>query len=62
MDDIFGGDGEINITDDLISKNGLSYKKGELCELVVSKIDEKTIVPDEIQEKLFSVVDAIVTF
>lgn len=62
MADVFGGSGEITITDDQISLNGISYKKAELCQLIMSKLDEKTIIPQEIDEKLFKVIEKIVTF
>lgn len=62
VNEIFGGSGEIEIKDDQVSRNGIVYKKVRLCEMVLSKLDEKTVLPEEINKKLFSVVEKIVTF
>ncbi len=62
LNEIFGGSGEVKITGDEISRNGISYKKAELCKLVIAKLDEKTAIPKEIDEKLFKVIEKIVAF
>lgn len=59
IDKIFGEGNEINITDDMVSGNGVEYKKWELCEKVVSQINNETVFPDEINEKLFNTIKKI---
>jgi predicted ATP-dependent endonuclease of OLD family len=59
LDKIFGEGDEINITDDIVSRNGVEYKKWELCEKVVSQIDRKTIFPDEVDQKLFNIISRV---
>ncbi|MCW3785289.1 ATP-dependent nuclease [Plebeiibacterium sediminum] len=59
MDSIFGSDNEIAITGDLVSRNGVSYKKWELCEKVVSKIDSSTRFNGEVEVKLLKTIELI---
>lgn len=39
---IFGVGAEINISGDIISRNGISYNKGELVEKVVAALQKDT--------------------
>jgi predicted ATP-dependent endonuclease of OLD family len=59
MDTIFGAGDHISITEDCVSRNGIEYKKWDLCEKVVSKIDRHTTYPDEVTAKLFSAVERV---
>lgn len=54
LNDIYGLGGILEINNDDVSKNGINYKKWNLCEIVSNKIDINTTYPDEINEKLFS--------
>ncbi|MCU4176579.1 ATP-dependent nuclease [Carboxylicivirga sp. N1Y90] len=60
MNSIYGSDEEISISGDLVSKNGVSYKKWELCEKVVSKIDTTTQFVGEVEDKLLKTIDLII--
>jgi hypothetical protein len=60
LDDVFGSGAKISIVGDEVSRNGLTYKKGELVEMIVSKLDSDTVMEpvfeklliDRISEKL----------
>jgi hypothetical protein len=56
---IFGEGAELIINDDSVSRNGISYKKGELCELVVPKISISTHYPEEFSAKFFSTIERV---
>ncbi|MDP1563579.1 MAG: AAA family ATPase [Pirellulaceae bacterium] len=57
---IFGAGGEITIQDDVVSRNGVAYKKWELCEKVTSKITDGNLeYPTELSTKLFGAVDRV---
>lgn len=54
VDLIFGGQGgPLDINGDIISRNGITYKKWDLCEKVISLMNENTEFPSEISETLF---------
>ena len=59
LDQIFGAGAEIEIEDDLVRRNGVEYKKWELCQKVVSKLSDATTYPDEVVDKLFAVVERV---
>ncbi|WP_405236083.1 ATP-dependent nuclease [Lentisalinibacter orientalis] len=49
---IFGGSNAIEIEGDVVSANGISYRKAELCKIVVEDMRPETELPTEIEEKL----------
>lgn len=49
--EIFGVAEDVIISDDLVSANGQSYKKGDLCELVVGKMVAGELYDPEFREK-----------
>ena len=52
LDDIYGAGGNLDIKDDIVTKNGNSYKKYELATKVTSKLTKETKHPEEFEEKL----------
>ena len=58
IDDIYGTGGQLNIDNDDISRNGISYKKAELSLKVCSRINSDTEYPKEFISKFFSVIKA----
>ncbi len=59
LNQIFGAGGEVEIEDDLVRKNGVEYKKWELCQKVVTRLSDATVYPDEMVNKLFAVVQRV---
>lgn len=53
LDEIFGEGGQLDITGDSVSRNGVSYKKFELAEKVVAKLSKSVEHPEEVKQKLF---------
>ena len=56
LDNIYSKGGELKISDDIVSRNGLDYKKWKLCQKVVSQIDKKTKFSNEINSKLLQAI------
>jgi len=56
IDSIYGAGNELVVTDDLVYRNGVEYKKWKLCEKVIAKIDNTTKYPEEVRSKLFGAV------
>ncbi|MEX2187121.1 MAG: hypothetical protein WD875_10020, partial [Pirellulales bacterium] len=60
LDAIFGVGSETSIEGDIVSRNGMSYKKWELCEKVIAKItDAHVVYPEEVSSKLFRRVEDV---
>ncbi len=59
INSIYGAGTELVIEDDLVSRNGIEYKKWQLCEKVIAKIDIHAEYPEEVQSKLFNAVARI---
>ena len=47
LDKIFGAGSEIQISDDIVSRNGLSYPKARLAEQMVSLLDATTSMHED---------------
>lgn len=60
MREIFGGVGPMLILGDDVSMCGTTHRKLDLANSVASKIDKNTQYPDEIKEKLFSILDSLI--
>lgn len=58
VDLVFGTGTELEITDDIVSRNGITYKKTELAGLITSKINEATEYPEEFVEKFIKKIEA----
>ncbi|MDO6595596.1 hypothetical protein Q4512_01645 [Oceanihabitans sp. 2_MG-2023] len=56
---IYGSGNTIEIKEDLVSKNGIDYKKWELCQNVVSKINSDTKFSQEMKSKFFDTIERI---
>lgn len=59
MRELFGGYGPISTLGDDVTMCGITKRKMDLADQVVSKIDVATEYPDEFSQKLFSVLDAL---
>ncbi|MEO1522066.1 MAG: ATP-binding protein, partial [Cyanobacteria bacterium J06633_2] len=58
LNEIYGEGTEIQIDSDNVTRNGISYKKWELCQKVVAKLEDPAIsLPAELSEKLFAAID-----
>lgn len=61
LDQIFGTGSELEINGDIVARNGLSYKKWDLCDRVVRQIRvEHFEQANELREKLLQLISAIV--
>lgn len=56
LDDIYGAGGELLIDGDVISRNGLSYTKSHLADLVCSRVRADTPMCAEFEDRLMSLV------
>jgi hypothetical protein len=57
LDQIYGAGAAIVINGDVVSRNGINYKKSDLCEKVVSQIADRTIeYPDEFDRKFLGAI------
>ncbi|MBE9048415.1 ATP-binding protein [Pleurocapsales cyanobacterium LEGE 10410] len=59
IDTIYGQGNELEIKDDVVSKNGIEYKKWDLCQKVTNKLSLETEYKDELQQKLFATIERI---
>ncbi|MEL7258307.1 MAG: AAA family ATPase [Pseudomonadota bacterium] len=59
MREIFGGYGPMSILGDDVTMCGITIRKMDLVDLVVSKINDATEYPDEFSRKLFTILDAL---
>lgn len=59
VDAIYGAGGDLTIVEDVVSRNGIQYKKWELCEKIVGKIDVNTDYPEEVKSKLLDTISRI---
>ncbi|MBS0380754.1 MAG: hypothetical protein JSS29_19920 [Proteobacteria bacterium] len=57
MNRIFGEGGEISIEGDTVSRNGISFNKGELVSRVVAATTETTIMHPTFTEQVLKVVE-----
>lgn len=57
IDDIFGAGPEINISKDVVSRNGVSYAKGELAERVLARLQRDTPMHPEFHNMLLEPVE-----
>ncbi len=60
MQEIFGGIGQMSIVEDNITMCGTTHRKLDLAKKVASKVDVTTQYPDEIEQKLFSILDGLI--
>lgn len=60
LDEIFGEGGVLEINDDIVSRNGISYKKYELAEKVTAGLTKETKYPEELKTKLFPKISTMV--
>lgn len=58
LNSIFGNNGELNISGDVISRNGLSYTKNELADKVCLSVNSSTTHNPEFSEKLLQPLSA----
>ena len=59
IDVIYGAGGDLEIDGDIVSRNGISYKKAELTEKVVSRLSDKNTYPDEFYNKFIQAIERI---
>jgi hypothetical protein len=60
IDQIFGNGPELTVTDDVVERNGISYKKVELVERVVSALRVDTTAHSEFSDKLLKPLESII--
>lgn len=58
VDRIFGTGGELQIIGDVISRNGVSYNKGELAEKVVALLESRTPMHEDFTQLFLSRIEA----
>lgn len=58
--EIFHTEGDLTITDDVISLAGVEYKKNELVDLVIQKIDSHTEYNNEFETELLNKIEAAI--
>ncbi|WP_353641377.1 hypothetical protein [Mesorhizobium sp. WSM2239] len=51
IDGIYGAGGALKITDDVVERNGISYKKADLAEKVASRLTKGVSYPDEFKAR-----------
>jgi hypothetical protein len=59
LDAIFGRGGNIEIVDDVVSRNGVTYKKWELCEKVLSRLAATSTFPKEFSGKRLASIERV---
>ncbi len=59
IDSIYGSGGDIQISGDNVERNGISYKKAELTERVISCMREGVVYPEEFREKFLASIETI---
>jgi len=52
LDEIFGHGAEITIAGDIVSRNGISYNKGDLAENVVKRLQRDTVMHPQFEKLL----------
>lgn len=57
MEKIFGASGQIQVADDIVSRNGISYNKMELVQKVISHLDSQTPMHDEFAKLFLALLD-----
>ncbi len=60
IDEIYGQGEELSINGDLVSRNGIEYKKWDLCQRVEGKLNSDVQYPKEMQEKLFASIERVI--
>ena len=60
LSDIFGEGGQLAIDDDNVSRNGISYEKFKLAQMVTNGLTKHTAHPEEVRKKLFSKIQSMV--
>ncbi len=56
LDEIYGVGGDITIQGDLVTRNGSSYSKAELAERVCARTNSTTVMSQEFEERLLSII------
>jgi hypothetical protein len=56
LDSIYGAGGQLSITGDTVSRNGIIYTKAELSENVCSRLRSETLMSTEFEESLMRLV------
>jgi len=56
LDDVFGGGGQVTVSDDLVSRNGVSYTKVDLADKVCERVTAQTSMSQEFDERFLSLV------
>ncbi|MEW9922359.1 hypothetical protein AB2B41_22395, partial [Marimonas sp. MJW-29] len=59
MRELFGGIGPISVLGDEVTMCGITMRKVELADKVAAKITQETKYPDEVEKKLFSVLNQL---
>ena len=57
MREIFGGYGPMNIQGDDVTMCGITKRKMDLVDQIISKVDTNTVYPEEFSRKLFTLLD-----
>lgn len=57
MREIFGGYGPMNILGDDVTMCGITKRKMDLVDQIISKVDTNTVYPEEFSRKLFTLLD-----
>ena len=59
IDEVFGHGAPLEISDDRVSRNGVTYRKWELCERVIARLKPESQLPGEFREKLLTAIDRV---
>lgn len=62
INELFHIDGDLNISDDIVSLAGVEYKKNELVDLIVPKIDKDTKYNSELETEFLHKIEAAIGF
>ena len=57
LDEIYGAGTDIVVEDDVVSRNGISYKKAELQEKVIARLEKATPMHPEFENLFLTVVE-----
>jgi predicted ATP-dependent endonuclease of OLD family len=60
LDAVFGSGGELTISDDLVSRNGLTYNKADLADRICAKTTAEVEMSQEFYERFLSLVQRLV--
>ena len=59
LNSIYGSGNSIIVNGDIVSKNGIDYKKWELCQKISNKVNSDTEYTQEFQDKFFKTIERI---